>query len=64
MSRSRAQHEVERIAEDDCGAEPFELFRRHRLYASVGAHGHEGRVSITPCAAVRRLEASGTVRPQ
>ena len=41
--QSRAQIQVEGVAEDDLGAERAQLVGRHRLDRAVGAHRHEGR---------------------
>ena len=41
--RTRAQHEVEGVAENDLGAQSFELLGRHRLDRAIGAYRHECR---------------------
>ncbi len=41
--RARPQHQMERVAENDVGAEVFEFLRRHRLHRPVRADRHEGR---------------------
>ncbi len=38
---ARPQEQMERVAEDDLGADPVELARRHRLDRAVGADRHE-----------------------
>ena len=41
--RTRAQPQVEGIAEDDLGADLVDVPGQHALDRAVGAHGHEGR---------------------
>jgi len=38
-----AQPQVISVAQDDLGADLFELGGGHTLHGSLGAHGHEGR---------------------
>ncbi len=40
--RTRPQHQVKGVTENDVRAQPFEFFRRHRFDGAVGTHGHEG----------------------
>ena len=56
------QHQVEGVAEDDLGAQVFQLLRRHGLDRAVGADRHEGRglhraAGETQPAAARRAVA-------
>ena len=41
--RTRAQHQVEGVGQNDLGAQPLKLLGRHRLDRAVGAYRHEGR---------------------
>src|SRR5215472_10261455 len=43
IMRSRPQEQVERVAEDDLGADVAQRSRRHRLDRAVRADRHEGR---------------------
>ena len=56
---ARTQHQMKSVAEHDLRAEPFELFRRHRLDRAIRAHGHEGRRLHR---AVRELEPAAPRR--
>ncbi len=66
--KARPQIKMEGVAEDDFDADLLELFRRHRLDRSVGAHRHErGRLDVAPreaqAAAPRRAVLAQQLEP-
>ena len=59
--RTRSQHEVEGVAENDLGAQVFELLGGHRLDRAVGADRHERRGLDHAVGGHERARARGAI---
>jgi len=59
--RTRAQHQVEGVAENDLRAQSLELLGRHRLDRAVGAYRHEGRGLDHAVSGHERTRARGAI---